>query len=68
MSKKEPTVAVKFTRRELDLLFTEMNAAIENGAKDIDYFIIRDKSNRARIELIRRSTLAQADLLKEANG
>jgi hypothetical protein len=52
MSKKEPTVAVKFTRSELDLLFTEMNAAIENGAEDTDYPIIRDKSNRARIELV----------------
>jgi hypothetical protein len=54
--KKEPTIDVKFTRRELDLLFTEMNAAVENGAVDPDYPVVRDKAQRARIELIRRST------------
>ena len=55
MPEKEPTIGVKFTRRELDLLFTEMNAAVENGAEDTDYPVIRDKAQRARIELIRRS-------------
>jgi hypothetical protein len=54
MAKKEPTIDVKFTRRELDLLFTEMNAAVENGAEDADYPVIRDKAMRARIELMRR--------------
>lgn len=37
MPKKEPTAVVKFTRKELDLLFAEMNAAVENGAEDADY-------------------------------
>lgn len=56
MTKKEPTIDVKFTRSELDSLFTEMNAAIANGAQDAAYLVIRDKANRARIELLRRLT------------
>lgn len=56
MSKNEPTVAVEFTRRELDLLFTEMNATVECGAEDADYPVIRDKANQARNELTRRSS------------
>lgn len=32
-----------------------MNSAIQNGAEDLDYPVIRDKANRARIELIRQS-------------
>ncbi len=56
MPKKEPTIDVKFTRSELQLLFTEMNAAVENGAEDPEYPVIRDKAYRAQIELIRRST------------
>lgn len=54
MAKKEPTIDVKFTMRELDLLFTEMNVAVESGAEDADYPVIRDKANSARIELMRR--------------
>lgn len=54
MAKKEPAIDVKFTRRELDLIFTEMNNAVESGAEDDDYPVIRDKANRARIELMRR--------------
>lgn len=56
MPKKEPTINVKFTRSELDLIFTEMNSACDNGAEDPDYPIVRDKAKQAQIELIRRLT------------
>lgn len=51
MARKTPTVAVKFTVSELDLIYTDMNVAIESGGEDPDFEIIRAKVAEARAEL-----------------
>lgn len=39
--------ALRLTKRELELVFTEMNAAVDNGAEDPDYETIKRKASAA---------------------
>lgn len=46
---------LRFTNSELDLIWTECNAAIENGAEDVAFLTIRTKISAERARRANRA-------------
>lgn len=68
---REKTYRLRLTESELRLVFTEFNAAVDNGAEDHDYPRVRDKAAaalRAPVKPMTNAQSARAGLLGDGSA